>query len=151
MLRTVTRNSRIITMKYTWYHRYREIIQITGGLPLRLHRKPGSKAGRRNWNVVTSHDMVVCHSWCNFNKIIAFCSGISICSQLFTCICRALRTSGQIVAFEWRQYSVASGLCLASKGAPKALNVEWAALWTGVFNVWFIVYTFWHNLLYLWA
>ena len=25
----------------TWYHRYREIIQITGGLPLRLHRKAG--------------------------------------------------------------------------------------------------------------
>ena len=31
MLRTVTKNSTIIITKYTGYHRYREIIQITGG------------------------------------------------------------------------------------------------------------------------
>ena len=31
MLRTVTKNSTIIITKYTWYHRYREIIQSTGG------------------------------------------------------------------------------------------------------------------------
>ena len=37
---------------YISYHRYRE---ITGGPPLRLHRKPDSKAGRRNWNALTSH------------------------------------------------------------------------------------------------
>jgi len=47
MLRTITKNSTIIITKYTWYHRCREIIQITGGPPLRLRRKPDSKAGRR--------------------------------------------------------------------------------------------------------
>ena len=30
MLRTVTKNSTIIITKVTWYHRYRETIQITG-------------------------------------------------------------------------------------------------------------------------
>ena len=34
-------------MKYTWYHRYREINQITWGPPLQLHWKPDSKARRR--------------------------------------------------------------------------------------------------------
>ena len=33
MLRTVTKNSTIIITKYTGYHGYREIIQITGGPP----------------------------------------------------------------------------------------------------------------------
>jgi len=47
MLRTVTKHSTIIITKYTWYHRYREIIQITGGPQLRLYRKQDSKAGRR--------------------------------------------------------------------------------------------------------
>ena len=47
MLRTVTKNSTTIITKYTRYHRYREIIQISGGPPLRLHRKPNSNAGRR--------------------------------------------------------------------------------------------------------
>ena len=47
MLRTVTKNSTLIITKYAWYHRYREIIQIPGGPPLRLHRKLDSKAERR--------------------------------------------------------------------------------------------------------
>ena len=47
LLRTVTKNTTIIITKYTWYHRYREIIQITWGLPLRLHLKTDLKAGRR--------------------------------------------------------------------------------------------------------
>ena len=47
MLRMVTKNSTIIITKYTWCHRYMEIIQITGGPPLRLHRKSDSKAERR--------------------------------------------------------------------------------------------------------
>ena len=46
MLRTVTKNSTIVITKYTRYHRYREIIQITGGPPLRLYWKPDLKAGR---------------------------------------------------------------------------------------------------------
>jgi len=45
MLRTVTKNSTIIITKYTRYHRYRVIIQITGGPPLQLHRKPDLKEG----------------------------------------------------------------------------------------------------------
>ena len=45
MLRT--KYSTIIITKYTRYHRYGEIVQITGGPPLRLHRMPDSKAGRR--------------------------------------------------------------------------------------------------------
>jgi hypothetical protein len=44
ILRTVTKNSIIIITKYTWYHRYREVIQNTGAPLLRLHRKPDSKA-----------------------------------------------------------------------------------------------------------
>jgi len=32
-------------------------------------------------------EMVICHSWPNSNKIIAICSGIIICSHLFTCFC----------------------------------------------------------------
>jgi len=49
MLRTVTvtKNSTIIITKYTGYHRYREIIQITGGPQLWLHRKADLKVGRR--------------------------------------------------------------------------------------------------------
>jgi len=47
MLRTVTKNATIIITKYTCYHRYREIIQITGGPPLWLHQKPDLKAERR--------------------------------------------------------------------------------------------------------
>jgi len=47
MLRTVTKISTIINMKYIRYHRYREIIHINEGLPLKLHRKPDLKAGRR--------------------------------------------------------------------------------------------------------
>ena len=47
MLRTVSKHSTIIITVYTWYHRCREIIQITGGAPLRLHWNPDSKAGRR--------------------------------------------------------------------------------------------------------
>ena len=47
MVRTVTKNITIIITKYTCYHRYREIIQITGGPPLCLHRKPDSKVERR--------------------------------------------------------------------------------------------------------
>jgi len=47
MLRTVTTYSTIIIAKFTWYHRYREMIQLTGGPPLRLHRKPHSKVGMR--------------------------------------------------------------------------------------------------------
>ena len=46
MLRTVTKISKIIITKYTQYHRYREMIHITGGPPLQLHWKPDSKAGR---------------------------------------------------------------------------------------------------------
>jgi len=55
MLRTVTKNSTIIIMKYTWHHRYREIVQITREPPLRLHRKPDPKAGKRKliWCDVT--------------------------------------------------------------------------------------------------
>jgi len=48
MLKTIANMSTIIITKYTWYHRYSEIIQITGGLPLRLHRKPDSKARKSN-------------------------------------------------------------------------------------------------------
>ena len=47
MLRTVTKISTILITRYAWYHRYREIIQITGGPPLRLHPMPDSKTGRR--------------------------------------------------------------------------------------------------------
>ena len=47
ILITVTKNSAIIITNYTWYHRYKETIQITGGSPLWLHRMPDSKAGRR--------------------------------------------------------------------------------------------------------
>jgi len=32
-------------------------------------------------------DMVVYHSWRNFNEIIALCSGIILCSHLFTWFC----------------------------------------------------------------
>ena len=99
MLRTVTKNTTIIITKYTWYHRYRVIIQMTGGPPLWLHRKPGSNAGRRKLQcsdaifiplqrfLLAQYDTVVCHSWSNFNKIIAFCSGTVLCSHLFTCFC----------------------------------------------------------------
>jgi len=105
MFRTVTKYSTIIITKYTWYHRYREIIQITGGLPLLLHWKPDLKAGRRKleccditWLIsslifsvniwaILNHltlvgfllaqtDMVVCHSWRNFTNAVALCSGI---------------------------------------------------------------------------
>ena len=121
MLRTVTKNSTIIITKYTWYHRYREIIQITGWPPLWLHWKPDSKAGRKKlkcsdvksalsrltWIIVsleryfwailnhlplirfrlTQTDMVVDHSWHNFNKIMLLSSGIILSSHLFTCLC----------------------------------------------------------------
>ena len=39
MLITVNKNFTIIIMKYTWYHRYKEIIQI-GEPPLWLHWVP---------------------------------------------------------------------------------------------------------------
>jgi len=54
MLRTVTKYSTIIITKYTCYHRYREIIQITGGLPLQLHQMPDLKGGRRKSNALMS-------------------------------------------------------------------------------------------------
>jgi len=92
MLRTVTNNSTIIITKYTWYYRYREIIQINGGPPLRLLRKPDSKAGRRKlkcsdvtWalsrltRIIISLERVY-HSWRNFSKIMPFGSS-------FTCFC----------------------------------------------------------------
>jgi len=47
MLRTVNKHFTTIITKYTWYHTSREIIQITGGPPLRLHQMPASEAGRR--------------------------------------------------------------------------------------------------------
>jgi len=122
MLTTVTKNSTIIITKYTWYHRYREIIQITGGPTFRLQQKPDSKAGRsklkcsditsaisilmliivsfqRCWYLshlnhfplvrflLAQTDMVVCHSWRNFNNTVALSSGIIICPHLFTCFC----------------------------------------------------------------
>ena len=37
--------------------------------------------------------MAVCDSWRNFNKIIALCSGIIICSHSFTCFCTSLTES----------------------------------------------------------
>ena len=37
--------------------------------------------------LLAQDDMVVCHSWRNFNKIIPFSSGIILCSHLFTCFC----------------------------------------------------------------
>jgi len=147
MLRTVIKNSTIIITKYTWYHRYREIIQITGGPPLRLHRKLDSKAGRRNpkcsdviWSLsrltrivvsaILNHlplvrflpaqnDMVVCHSWRKVNKIMPFSYEIIICSHLFICFC----TSDQPDTLKWRQLSGASGICLASKWRrPQAIK-----------------------------
>jgi len=47
MPQTVTKNSTIIITKYTRYHGYRYIIQITGGPPLRLHRKQDLKVRRK--------------------------------------------------------------------------------------------------------
>ena len=47
MLITVTKIPTVIITNYTRSHRYREIIQITGEPPLRLHQMPDSKAGRR--------------------------------------------------------------------------------------------------------
>jgi hypothetical protein len=65
MLRTVTKHSTIIITKFTRYHRYREIIQITEG-HLRLHWKPDSKAGRRKlkcsdvtWAISTLMQIIV--------------------------------------------------------------------------------------------
>jgi len=116
MLRTVTKNSTIIITKYTWYHRYREIIQITRGPRLRLHQKPDLKGGTRElkcsdiisalYRLIQIIDSLepfqiifllsgsfwliliwLRHSWPNFNKIMPFSSGIIICSHLFTCFC----------------------------------------------------------------
>jgi len=56
ILRTVTKISTIIITKYTWYHKYREIIKITVGPPLRF---TGSQIWRRegeNSNAVMSHE-----------------------------------------------------------------------------------------------
>jgi len=55
MLRTVTTNSTIIIMKYTWYHKYKVIIPITRGSPLRLHRKSDSKAGKVQTEMLWRH------------------------------------------------------------------------------------------------
>jgi len=39
----------IIITNHTRYHKYKEIIQITGRPPLPLHQMPDSKAGRRKF------------------------------------------------------------------------------------------------------
>jgi len=71
MLRTVTKNSTILITKCTWYHRYREVIQITGGPPLRLNRKPDSKAEGANWNALTSHGRyLICGWWFTYFDLI---------------------------------------------------------------------------------
>jgi len=44
---TVNKKFTIIITNYIWYRRYKEIIQITGEPPLRLHPMSDSKAGRR--------------------------------------------------------------------------------------------------------
>ena len=59
MLRTVTNNSTIMIMKYTWYHTYREMTQITGGLLLWLHWKPDLKVGRRKLKCSAGHDLTL--------------------------------------------------------------------------------------------
>ena len=43
----VNKHSTLMITNSTWYHWYKEIIQISWGLPLWLHRMPDSKAGRR--------------------------------------------------------------------------------------------------------
>jgi len=53
ILITVNKHLVIIITNYTWYHRHKEIIRITGGLLLWLHRMPDSKAGRKKSYDVT--------------------------------------------------------------------------------------------------
>jgi len=69
MLKTVTKNSTVIMMKYTWYHRYREIIWITGGTPLRLHRSQIRRWEGENSNALTSYE----HSleWCRLELLLS--------------------------------------------------------------------------------
>ena len=93
-------------MKYTWYHRYRVINQITWGPPLQLHWKPDSKARRRKlkccditWALsrlwlcsIFSISTEIYFISINYYKCIGSCS---FQSWLFLCINKLLRQTEQ--------------------------------------------------------
>jgi len=56
MLRTVTKNSTIIIMKYTWYHRYWEIIQITGAAIVAAQEARFKGGKEKTSNALTSDE-----------------------------------------------------------------------------------------------
>jgi len=63
-------------------------------------------------------DMVVCHSWRNFNNAVALCSGIILCSHLFTCFCMGstdFRSTGYVeVVSAFRSFRSLSGFKMAA-------------------------------------
>jgi len=80
-------------MNYTWYHRYKKLREGLhySSTRCQIRRQEGEK-----WSAPTSPgpgvnrvqiDSNQYHSCHNFNKVIAFCSGVIPGQHLFTCFC----------------------------------------------------------------